>query len=1238
MRLESAKIPKRLSLIVFFFVSLASISAPIYAQGDTRFQTTAEFGYIRKEYQSQYFTVNLESGNSYKFALERANVSQKPVNINLSEQQLGEPFLEVKKPDRSILLSNRLMQPGLSDPDCFDYLNFGLAIGDCSPVTIQVDQSGLHIIKVDGYLNDFGGFKLSVTDSQDRFLSISPFEQVPKIEGLEHRQLPGFDPDVHLWRLKNEESLTLTNPIDIWTFTAKANDFVQIQLELISPFPDGRNDLVAGKLFLFDQDFNLLVSDEGFVPFGNARILSELPNTGTYYIGVTTIGEYDSNTWGQDAISGLEGGIANYELDTEIKVLPFKTSDVANSKPRAVKVNAIIITNDVTLECDCWTRRDGSDERPIPSEEVLRQWLTGVNQEFFTLVDSDHWDGFELAKISVFYSPEYVETKRTDSILYDFSNLPVAQTDHLNIVFARLSDFTNITGSTFLNGVLASKNGATLVLDSYQSPETVLIHELGHVIGIKHLAGVFPPEVMELELFDQSVLGYTGLDHSNSEKSFMSIYNSIAYEDGYFNKSRYLTEQDFTLKTPTYGRLFSSALQSWLIKNEIVEKGSFSVDKENALVSGSNLTANVSTSQTEGVTTSRIWESVIELSPSTSAFEDDFFPALAIKLVPEKGLTSAAIWEDSNGGVRLSTKGETGVWQPAKRFDVEGGILGGRQIKIDGNGRAIALWEPLEGRGIEVSHHNGKNWEDKLTLSLSDSGINYRADMDMNSSGQAAVVWLNREEAGSIGAPGQAGRVLVSTREEDGGWSVAFTLHDEDVVVEDPSIALNDRGDILIAWQELNDEDVFVIKGKFWNASKKDWGVEELYSDQSQELHSGFAEVALDNNGNGVITWREADRTAGEQLAPKGNIMARYRGFDGNLQSVVKVSIEGHDSYNRAWEFDRQTLGFLLDGSAVTTWYAFDGTDFRVYVATMSSQGVWSTPIPLSDGQQHAKLPSLSVNSGDASSVSVAWVRSNGIHKVVQFSERGSLDTAWSQPIDLSSTTQTAFWPDVKGDGDVIEALWTQDNGVNASVVSKISRALDIDSDLDGIGNLEDQDDDNDQVFDVDDAFPLDATESVDTDGDGVGNNADLDDDNDNFTDEEEAIDGTDPLSRFSCRSGCFSFDVDESLQAQPLTDGLLVIRHLFGFSGDALTSGAVASDANRDASEVIASYLTDADTQLDIDGDGESKPLTDGLLLIRYLFGFSGDSLVSGAIGSDAVRNSAEAVEAYIKARVPAD
>jgi hypothetical protein len=227
----------------------------------------------------------------------------------------------------------------------------------------------------------------------------------------------------------------------------------------------------------------------------------------------------------------------------------------------------------------------------------------------------------------------------------------------------------------------------------------------------------------------------------------------------------------------------------------------------------------------------------------------------------------------------------------------------------------------------------------------------------------------------------------------------------------------------------------------------------------------------------------------------------------------------------------------------------------------------------------------------------------------------------------------------------------------------------DFDDDNDGVEDTSDAfpldasetaDSDNDGVGDNSDAFPDDAAETVDSDSDSVGDNADncpslsntdqlnsdgdaegdacdSDDDDDGFSDDQEELDGTNPLNRFSCKSGCFSFDVDENLEAQPLTDGLLVIRHLFGFSGDSLTSGAVSGEAGRDSSEAIASYLTDANSELDIDGDGESKPLTDGLLLIRYLFGFSGDSLISGAVGTGATRDTSEEVEAYIKQRVPA-
>ena len=103
------------------------------------------------------------------------------------------------------------------------------------------------------------------------------------------------------------------------------------------------------------------------------------------------------------------------------------------------------------------------------------------------------------------------------------------------------------------------------------------------------------------------------------------------------------------------------------------------------------------------------------------------------------------------------------------------------------------------------------------------------------------------------------------------------------------------------------------------------------------------------------------------------------------------------------------------------------------------------------------------------------------------------------------------------------------------------------------------------------------------------------------------------------------------------MTDGLLVIRHLFGFSGLALTSGAVGNSGGRTDAGAIVNYLKLAEVELDIDGNGKSEALTDGLLLIRYLFGFSGDALINGAIGNAASRDTADAVEAYIKARMPA-
>ena len=114
-------------------------------------------------------------------------------------------------------------------------------------------------------------------------------------------------------------------------------------------------------------------------------------------------------------------------------------------------------------------------------------------------------------------------------------------------------------------------------------------------------------------------------------------------------------------------------------------------------------------------------------------------------------------------------------------------------------------------------------------------------------------------------------------------------------------------------------------------------------------------------------------------------------------------------------------------------------------------------------------------------------------------------------------------------------------------------------------------------------------------------------------------------------RSEAFSLDVDGDGQATALTDGLLVIRYLFGFTGEALVAGAVGADATFRTAEEISGRLVENKAQLDADGDGSTEPLTDGLLIIRYLFGFEGSALVSGALGDAAVRDDAATLATYL-------
>ena len=83
------------------------------------------------------------------------------------------------------------------------------------------------------------------------------------------------------------------------------------------------------------------------------------------------------------------------------------------------------------------------------------------------------------------------------------------------------------------------------------------------------------------------------------------------------------------------------------------------------------------------------------------------------------------------------------------------------------------------------------------------------------------------------------------------------------------------------------------------------------------------------------------------------------------------------------------------------------------------------------------------------------------------------------------------------------------------------------------------------------------------------------------------------------------------------------------------MVAGTAASDAvYSNPNEIIARINTLGDLA-DIDGNGDIDALTDGLLILRYLFGLEGEILVAGVVSDDATR-TADEIEAHLEMLMP--
>jgi hypothetical protein len=91
---------------------------------------------------------------------------------------------------------------------------------------------------------------------------------------------------------------------------------------------------------------------------------------------------------------------------------------------------------------------------------------------------------------------------------------------------------------------------------------------------------------------------------------------------------------------------------------------------------------------------------------------------------------------------------------------------------------------------------------------------------------------------------------------------------------------------------------------------------------------------------------------------------------------------------------------------------------------------------------------------------------------------------------------------------------------------------------------------------------------------------------------------------------GCV-LDVDGNGVISATTDGLMILRAMLGLTETAVTQGATIIGAPRTTWTQIAPFVHLA--ALNIDGSGNASAATDGVLLLRAMFGLTGTAVTNG-------------------------
>lgn len=301
-------------------------------------------------------------------------------------------------------------------------------------------------------------------------------------------------------------------------------------------------------------------------------------------------------------------------------------------------------------------------------------------------------------------------------------------------------------------------------------------------------------------------------------------------------------------------------------------------------------------------------------------------------------------WDDTNLIYNIFAKSSTSFNPTIQPTSIENSLEDAEypQIGIDTNGNAIAIWEQYDeflSLNIYARRYNGSNWEDEIPplgndITPSDDPYNLRADIAVDSNGNATVVWEQN-----------FGIYASSYNVSNGTWSAAIPI-DSGTGGQYPQVAMDSNGNAIAVWEADN----FVYAARY-DADTLTW--QSAVPIQTDLVgYSYYPKIAMDANGNAIAVWEQDNN----------KIYAAY--YDANLGWSLSVSIESssEDAFNAQVAMD-------ANGNAIAVWEQ----DYRIYAQRyVAQEGTWGAEaVPIDDGTGLAEFSQIAMDvNGNAT---VVW-------------------------------------------------------------------------------------------------------------------------------------------------------------------------------------------------------------------------------------------------------------------------